>query len=110
MLVLELWILWIRALAGAGWRGGILERARRCPPIWGVVHVAGDPHFGLLLGYPQGTHFGSHFGLILGLILSSFWVSFWVPLGAHFGSAWELILGPILGPPGDRIGADLEGR
>ena len=53
---------------------------------------------------------GSFWGLILGPILGSFWVSFWVPLGAHFGSAWELILGPILGPPGDRIGADLEGR
>ena len=98
----------------------VLELRSSCPPGGVDNHrvdgsgdcdnIAGDPHFGLLLGYPQGTHFGSHFGLILGLILSSFWVSFWVPLGAHFGSAWELILGPILGPPGDRIGADLEGR
>ena len=62
-------------------------------------NIAGDPHFGLLLGYPQGTHFGSHFGLILGLILGTLGSSFWGRMGAHFGTHF----GPPWGP--DRGGS-----
>ena len=75
--------------------------ARICPPypastIYTVIvdTLLGGPILGSFWVSPGG----------------SFWGSFWVPLGAHFGSPWELIWGPIVGPHGDRIGADLGGR